>query len=176
MTSSINSAYNRPYSVEPPDMSGITPEEIARSLSLVCRFSGNLRAHYSVAQHSVYVAAGVPQDLRKFALLHDAAEMVTSDIPTPVKELMHVKRDDIYVPFRAWEDEILLSVCNALDVEWPTDEQLKRVKQEDVAVRSQEDMDLRGIGPKVSVVSVRVKPMAPDAAMQLWLSAWRAER
>lgn len=64
--------------------------EFARVLSNQCRFGGHSIDFYSVAQHSVLVAALAPGDdhHQKWALLHDADEACSlPDIPTPVKPL-----------------------------------------------------------------------------------------
>jgi hypothetical protein len=75
------------------ERSKITVEEVAHGLSQICRFGGNTREFYSVAQHSNVTAGitqmlgGSPQELLA-ALLHDAHEMITSDVPTPVKKMV----------------------------------------------------------------------------------------
>jgi len=56
--------------------------DIAAALSKQCRFGGHCQQHYSVAEHSVRVAALV-QNL--YALLHDAHEAYLVDVPTPIK-------------------------------------------------------------------------------------------
>lgn len=72
--------------------------DIAHGLSNMCRFSGQTRVFYSVAQHSVLVAAHVVSDaalgeasprrllrLRRRATLHDGPEAYITDLPRPVK-------------------------------------------------------------------------------------------
>lgn len=59
--------------------------DIAWALSNQCRYTGHTPFHYSVAQHSLYVADAVPQEYRLAALLHDASEAYLSDVARPWK-------------------------------------------------------------------------------------------
>lgn len=68
-----------------PDM--ISIEDIAHSLAYQCRFAGHIKRFYSVAQHSVVVAAMAPDDIKKYALLHDASEAYLQDITAPLKHI-----------------------------------------------------------------------------------------
>lgn len=71
-----------------PEASSIAAEDIAHGLACVCRFSGQTRAFYSVAQHSLMVASLVPAPVRLRALLHDATEAYLQDLPTPIKAML----------------------------------------------------------------------------------------
>lgn len=62
--------------------------DIAHALGHLNRFSGNLPIPYSVAQHSVIVSRMVPAEMALAALLHDAHESVTNDVPAPVKNVL----------------------------------------------------------------------------------------
>ena len=59
--------------------------DIAHSLSITCRFGGQCREFYSVAEHSIRVADVVPKEYKLHALLHDASEAYMPDLPRPMK-------------------------------------------------------------------------------------------
>jgi len=73
-----------------PDINQIHIEDIAHSLSLMCRANGHIDYFFSVAQHSINCA--LEAKARKYTarvqlacLLHDASEAYISDITRPVK-------------------------------------------------------------------------------------------
>lgn len=76
-----------------PDITQLAIEDIAHSLSLLCRANGHFPEFYSVAQHSVACAReararGYDRRLVLACLLHDAAESYLSDVTRPVKKDM----------------------------------------------------------------------------------------
>jgi uncharacterized protein len=68
-----------------PHPDQICIEDIAHGLSLICRFSGQCPFFFSVAEHSIYVAISLPEDLKLEGLLHDASEAFLADVPRPLK-------------------------------------------------------------------------------------------
>lgn len=74
-----------------PHPEAFTLENISTGLSNCCRYGMQIKPFYSVAQHSVLVAALCDRDIKvqKFALLHDAEEgFGLPDIPTPFKPFL----------------------------------------------------------------------------------------
>ena len=73
-----------------PNPDTIDIEDIAQGLSHVCRFSGQLEVHYSVAQHSVVMTGHLrrtmgDREVLLQALLHDASEAYLCDVIRPLK-------------------------------------------------------------------------------------------
>lgn len=60
-------------------------EDIAHSLSQICRFTGHTKGHYSVAQHCLLVSEMVPSSYALEGLLHEAEEPYTNDLHTELK-------------------------------------------------------------------------------------------
>ncbi|OOH77740.1 hypothetical protein [Leptospirillum ferriphilum] len=78
----------RHLDLERPDPETIDIEDIAVGLSRECRFAGQPRAFYSVAQHSVLASRIVPDAFALEALLHDATEAFIRDLPYPLKTIL----------------------------------------------------------------------------------------
>ena len=78
------------FDLDAPTPDQVRRRDLAHALAGINRFGGHLRCFYSVAQHSVLVAALLWQRTRDrratlAALLHDAHEAYTGDIKQPVK-------------------------------------------------------------------------------------------
>ena len=62
--------------------------DIAQGLANECRYAGQCRTFYSVAQHSFLASQIVSHRNALEALLHDAAEAYCKDIPRPLKYML----------------------------------------------------------------------------------------
>lgn len=89
------------------DIDNITIEMVAQSLAYTNRYNGFFGA-YSVAQHSVLVSRRCPDVFKLSGLLHDAPEMILSDVTSPVKNEMtrgdYKALEDHY--HRAFDDKL----------------------------------------------------------------------
>jgi hypothetical protein len=75
-----------------PKVADIELEDIACGLARVCRYSGQIRRFYSVAEHSVWCAQAAMArhgvETAQAALMHDAAEAYVGDMVRPLKMLL----------------------------------------------------------------------------------------
>jgi len=75
-----------------PQEDQIEIEDIAHHLSLICRFGGACKKHYSVAQHCILLSQIMKMyfgvRLAFEALMHDAEEAYTQDMVNPLKRIL----------------------------------------------------------------------------------------
>jgi hypothetical protein len=83
----ITLASGRLFDFLDPHGSEFDIEDIAHGLAQVCRYAGQCRSFYSVAEHSMLVA-DVVRDHPYEALMHDAAEAFIGDVTRPFKQLL----------------------------------------------------------------------------------------
>ena len=82
-----------------PQPEDIDLDEIAAALGRQCRYAGNIRGFYSVAEHSVLICQWLLEATRDPALalaglLHDAAEAYTGDITYPMQSVLWYGDDE----------------------------------------------------------------------------------
>ena len=88
----------RMVNVADPDESTIHIDDIAHHLSIIGRWGGSAKRHYSVAEHSCWVswiAEEICPGAGLHGLLHDAHEAYVGDIITPLKKLISPKRAEL---------------------------------------------------------------------------------
>ena len=73
-----------------PEEDQIELDDICNNLSKICRFNGNIKHFYSVAEHCALLAQKVLEETGDTeqaltALMHDASEAYLCDIPRPIK-------------------------------------------------------------------------------------------
>lgn len=119
----------------------ITLIDVAAHLSKINRFAGATHEFYSVAQHSVIVAKilkdmGHSIKLQRKGFLHDAHEMVTSDIPTPfhrdVNARIFKRFGEHYDPIEEAKLEIDTNIYAQFGIDGPTEFEKKLIKLADI--------------------------------------------
>lgn len=89
----VQTASGRHIDINAPEPSLIRAEDIARGLALTCRYGGQLRRFYSVAEHSVLafdlgISLGCTPREAFGLLAHDMPEALLGDVITPLKYSM----------------------------------------------------------------------------------------
>ena len=107
-----------PYDPRPEQ---ICIEDIAHGLSMLCRFAGQCRFFFSVAEHSIAVAHLLPANLKLFGLLHDASEAYLADLPRPVKAGLP--------EYRAIETNVERVIAEKLELPFPMPPEVKAADQ-----------------------------------------------
>lgn len=151
-----------------PQQDQVDIEDIAHGLAYQCRFNGQTRHFYSVAQHSLIVAGLVPKRFRLAALLHDAAEAYMGDMVKPLKQLFPM--------FSAIEAKVMAAIGARYGI---TDFEDRAIKRADLVALAMEKRDLmpysteawsslKGIVPSPT----RITPLPPQEAKALFLEAF----
>lgn len=68
-----------------PRVEEVRIEDIAHSLSMLCRYNGHSKYFYSVAEHCLLLSYAVPEPYKLEAHVHDGVEAYVSDLPRPFK-------------------------------------------------------------------------------------------
>ncbi len=139
-------------------------QDIAHSLSLLCRFNGHCRAFYSVAEHSLRVSRACPPEHALWGLLHDLAEAYFGDIPTPVKEQ--------FPDIEAMERRLLAAAALRFDLPWPMP---VAVEHADAVLLVTEARDLMGDPPadwglSATPLEETIHPLTPLEAKAAFLA------
>lgn len=154
-------------------------EDVAHALSNLCRFTGHTRTFYSVAEHSVRVAAclrdeGADPLTQLWGLLHDATEAYVSDLPRPIKNLPGIQE-----AYAAAEDRALVAVAVAFHLPLPIPPEVHRVDLVLLATEKRDLIDSASVWPSVANVAPLpglIVPWTPEyararyEAMFEWLS------
>lgn len=142
-------------------------EDIARGLSMCCRFAGQIREFYSVAQHSVFVSQHCDPKDALHGLLHDASEAYIIDLPRPIK------RDPAFAFYREAEKQIMRAIWEAFGL---TPDEPESVHKADGRALATEARDLFIDGPLDDWTNsieppckTKIRALSPEAAEHAFL-------
>jgi 5'-deoxynucleotidase YfbR-like HD superfamily hydrolase len=153
-----------------PENSHICIEDIAHSLSNLCRFNGHTREFYSVAQHCILVSHLVPQPLALEGLMHDCAEAYMGDCITPLKKQLS--------EYKTIENNIKRCIFAQIGLQFPLHHQIKHADIRALATEKRDLMNepggprywdiLKGISPSIQ----KITPLPPKEAEQAFLQRY----
>lgn len=147
-----------------PTASPFTIGDIAHGLSMLCRYAGQCRQFYSVAEHCLLVSEVVPEHAFA-ALMHDAAEAFVGDITRPLKQMLP--------QFKVIERQVEEAIALRFGVPRPIPAAVKRA---DLAVLAAEQAQLMpantnlwAIEAGVRPASIQVRGLSPEEAKVAFL-------
>ncbi len=153
------------------DLANPQPEQIdivdiAHHMSQINRYNGACPFPYSVAQHSILVASILPDELKLWGLLHDAAEAYTGDKIRPAKILCP---DD-----KTLEDKVQRVICEKFGLPWPEPAEVKEADNAVYAMEKYHLMFWRDLVEDIpeSVRNMRVDPMHWESVKEEFLAAY----
>ena len=156
-----------------PDAAQIDIGDIAHGLAYQCRFNGQTRHFYSVAQHSLIVAGLVAPPLRLAALLHDAAEAYLGDMVKPLKQL--------FPRYSAIESRVMAAIAQRYGIADAGDFAAPAIKCADLVALAMEKRDLMPNSSEAweSLRGISADPqpivaLPPAAAKAAFLAAFAA--
>lgn len=114
----IQTYLNHKFSYVDINSNHIDIYDIAHALSNLCRFAGHTQVFYSVAEHSYWMSRMVRGELKKEALLHDAAEAYLVDIPSPLKKMLP--------DFKVIEDKVDKKIAEVFGISYPHHPDIKK--------------------------------------------------
>lgn len=142
-------------------------EDIAHGLANCCRFVGQCKQFYSVAQHSVYVSRIVPEQDAFAGLMHDCAEAFLGDVSKPLKQLLP--------DYRAIEKRIEAVLFEKLGIPYPLPPSIKKADMqmlwaEQAAIMPHHDDEWSAADP--TPTGVIVTPLWPDDAFAAFMERY----
>lgn len=140
-------------------------QDIAHSLSLICRYNGHCLKFYSVAQHSVLCSRMVRgRNNKLWCLLHDAAEAYIGDITRPVKQIYPVKN---------LEDKILEKIAEKFALPFPMPSLIKHIDNTMLATEAPQLMaPSEDWGLVMEPVKMKITPWSPKIAKKTFLKVY----
>ena len=141
MNTSIETYTGLLFDLSHPDPSMVRIEDIAHSLSMLCRYNGHCKYFYSVAQHSVLMT-GLAEEEKiidpMICLLHDAAEAYTGDITRPFKNIINDKSSVL----KEIEEGVNHAIYKAFNLTYPSSKEMESVHYADLIMMATEKRDL----------------------------------
>jgi 5'-deoxynucleotidase YfbR-like HD superfamily hydrolase len=153
------------------DPLAIDLEDIAHGLSNICRFGGQTKSFYSVAQHSVLVSDLCDTADAQVGLLHDATEAYLGDMISPLK------RQPGMEVYREIEEKMTLAVATRFglaSMETPSVELADRLavflEMRDLMVGKPMKYGREVARPDLSSLRRTIRPLRPARAKALFLA------
>lgn len=168
--SSITTLNGKYFDILKPEEYEYEIEEIASSLSNLCRYTGHVNSFYSVAEHSVLVSRLVPDSLALAGLLHDASEAFLGDVSSPLKKLLP--------EYKKIEDNVQKAIFNHFGLDYPMSDEIhvadkKMYWQERQEVANNGIKDTLWHQDRGAARKVKALGMSPHMAKRMFLARYK---
>lgn len=168
--SCITTVSGRFFDILKPEEYEYDIEEIAHSLSNICRYTGHTNSFYSVAEHSVLVSRICSDRLALCGLLHDASEAFIGDVSSPLKKLLP--------EYQEIEDKVQKAIASQFNLPYPFPEEIyvadkKMYWQERQSVADNGIRDTLWHQDRGAARKVEARGMSPHMAKRMFLSRFK---
>lgn len=145
--------------------------DIAAALAKTCRYAGHCQQFYSVAQHSVIMSREF-EPFASWCLLHDVAEMLTGDIPRPVKRNLLFNDGTALVGYSVFEHGLLDVIAKRFHLV-PFKDVANDIARFDCIMLATERRDIMVQTDDEWVSTKGIEPLRQQIGMWSWLEAER---
>ncbi len=143
------------------EQSEFTIEDIAHNLSRICRYTGAVEKHFSVAQHSTLVSYAVDKEHALAAHLHDASEAFMNDLNSPLKKLIPA--------YKRLEIKVEKEIFKRFGLKFPMH---PSIKVADTNILQAENYYLRGIDNKLGPYFKPIKAWTAEKSKKEFLKRY----
>lgn len=163
------------YHLNPqPEM--VHVEDIAHSLSQLCRWTGHTKFFYSVAQHSVLGSYLCPPESALEFLMHDSSEAYLGDMNRPLKH--YTAAGPAYLEI---EEKVEKVIFEKFGLPYPLSEEVKKYdvqmlyaeKAQLMNVTEATQYEARKWGSDETEARVLIAPWSPSFAEEMFLDRFR---
>lgn len=158
-----------------PRLKDIDIKDIAHGLALQCRWTGQCRFHYSIAQHSYYCSFLGPDNEALDRLMHDASESFMGDMNRPLKHFT-----DAGVAYRKQEAVIQHLICKKFGLSLLEPSSVKIADNQMLMTEKKQLLkpaDWMGVwGDQNAIVKIKITKWSPEKAEKMFLKRFKELR
>ncbi len=153
-----------------PRIEDIHIDDIVNGLSMKCRFVGQCKTFYSVAQHSDLVSRKCKKEYALRGLMHDAAEAYLPDISRPIKSEPELKR------LVEIEEQILKLIFKKFHLKYPLPKNIKEVDNRLCVTEGRDlmhDISEWELAEEYKPYQMTIKPVGDQLAKKMFMTRFR---
>lgn len=146
-------------------------QDIAHSLSMMCRYAGHSLRFYSVAEHCCHIYDYLKRPaVKRWGLLHDASEAFLVDVPRPIKSYLS--------GYKEAERSVMLAVAQAFGLNPDEPAEVKEADCRILVDEMDQNMFLGSkiLGDELQPLGVKLEYWEPEQGKKEFLKRfWESE-